>query len=212
MYAAKNLKVNWTTNGPAGAKYNVSKKGRMDRTSFHNWFTNFFIPLLPNGRPVKLIMDGHASHLSIASIKDAVDNGETPATIHESAEFLNRFYEPNTQCQESPMTRPISPKPSKLISGEQPTVSPNTSTQSYTPETESSRAILTKESIKNFFLKKRSPILSKGKTTTLAKAVKRAHCENLTLQECLERGRGSNESSKGDKIEATSKITCYTCC
>ena len=67
--------LNWTPNGPAGAKYNVSEKGWMDTTSFHDWFTNFFIQLLPEGRPVVLIMDGHASHLSIGTIKAAVDNG-----------------------------------------------------------------------------------------------------------------------------------------
>ena len=75
LYAAKNLRVYWTTNGPAGAEYNVSEKGWMNTTSFYDWFTNFFIPLLLEGRPVVLIMNGHASHLSIATIKATVDNG-----------------------------------------------------------------------------------------------------------------------------------------
>ena len=53
----------------------MSEKGWMETTSFHDWFTNLFIPLLPEGRPVELIMDGHASHVSIATNKAAVDNG-----------------------------------------------------------------------------------------------------------------------------------------
>ena len=54
-----------------------------------------------------------------------------PATINESAEFLDRLYEPNIQSQESPMTMPISPEPSRSTSAEQPTLLPNTSAQFY---------------------------------------------------------------------------------
>ena len=72
------------------------------------------------------------------------------------------------------MTRPISPEPSRPTSGEHPTLSPNTSAQSQTPETESPRTNLSKEPLKDFFLKKLSPILSKEKTTMQAKAVKGA--------------------------------------
>ena len=61
---------------------------------------------------------------------------EIPATIYESAEFLGILHEPNIQPQEFPMTRPISPEPSRPTSDEQPTLSPNTSVQSKTPEAE----------------------------------------------------------------------------
>ena len=60
-------------------------------------------------------------------------------TIYESAEFLDILYEPNIQSQESLMTKPIFPEPSRRISGEQPTLSPNTSAQIQTPEIESPR-------------------------------------------------------------------------
>ena len=60
----------------------------------------------------------------------AFNPAEIPATIYESAEFLDRLYEPSIQSQESPMIRSISPETSRPTSGEQPTLSPNTSAQS----------------------------------------------------------------------------------
>ena len=46
LYVAKSLRVNWTTNGPAGAKYIVSEKGWMDKTSFYDWFYQIFHPIV----------------------------------------------------------------------------------------------------------------------------------------------------------------------
>ena len=60
------------------------------------------------------------------------------------------------------MAMPIPPKLSRTPSGEQSTLSPNISTQCLTPENETLRNNLRKESLKDFFLKKLSPILSKG--------------------------------------------------
>lgn len=74
LYSAKNLRLSWTEGGPENAKYNVSEKGWMDQSCFHDWFCNHFIPFLPPPRPVVLIFDGHASHLNPETIKEAVKN------------------------------------------------------------------------------------------------------------------------------------------
>ncbi|GFO21204.1 Jerky protein [Plakobranchus ocellatus] len=72
LYAAKNLRVKWTDNGPDGARYNVSDKGWMDTACFKDWFKNHFVLSLPKERPVVLIFDGHSSHLSINTVKLAL--------------------------------------------------------------------------------------------------------------------------------------------
>ena len=74
LYAAKNLRTKGTENGTGHAKYNVSDKGWMDTARFHDRFKTQSIPFLPPGRPVILIFDGHASHLNIVTIKEAIKN------------------------------------------------------------------------------------------------------------------------------------------
>ncbi|GFO38286.1 Jerky protein [Plakobranchus ocellatus] len=74
LYSAKNLRVSWTEGGPDGSRYNVSDKGWLDQSCFHDWFCCHFIPFLSAARPVVLIFDGHASHLNPETIKEAVKN------------------------------------------------------------------------------------------------------------------------------------------
>ena len=54
----------WTNGGPLGTCYAVTSNGWMDTPAFLDWFTNLFIPSLPEERPILLILDGHSSHLS----------------------------------------------------------------------------------------------------------------------------------------------------
>ena len=55
---------------PPGTQFAMSPKGWINQEIFFNWL-DFFIANIPSVRPVLLIYDGHASHLSIEVIEKA---------------------------------------------------------------------------------------------------------------------------------------------
>lgn len=58
---------------PPGTMFATSKKGWINQDIFSSWL-DFFIKCVPSERPVLLIYDGHASHLSIEVIEKARAN------------------------------------------------------------------------------------------------------------------------------------------
>ena len=78
LYKGVNLYLRWTTSGPAGTLYGVSKSGWMESDNFLEWFNKMFLPavdhLLRTGAVV-LFLDGHHSHLSLSLIRTAKEKG-----------------------------------------------------------------------------------------------------------------------------------------
>ena len=64
VYTGQRLMKDLTVGGPLGTRYSVSSNGWMTGPTFVDWLQSLFIPSLPPERPVLLILDGHASHIS----------------------------------------------------------------------------------------------------------------------------------------------------
>ena len=64
VYTGQRLMFDHTQGGPLGTRYGVSPSGWMTGKTFLDWFQSQFVPSLPDARPVLLILDGHASHVS----------------------------------------------------------------------------------------------------------------------------------------------------
>jgi hypothetical protein len=74
IYAAKNLNPQWTFGGPPGSQYAVSESGWITKDLFFKWF-KWFVDYTQNvSKPVLLIMDNHACHISIEVIEMAKQN------------------------------------------------------------------------------------------------------------------------------------------
>lgn len=74
VYSGKNLYQEWTAGGPNGAKYTTSSNGWMEEDTFFDWVMNAFLSNIPEARPVTLIFDGHASHITLPLVKLAPSN------------------------------------------------------------------------------------------------------------------------------------------
>ena len=78
LYKGVNLYARWTSDGPEGAIYGVSKSGWMEAKNFSTWFEKLFVPsvapLLETG-PAVLFVDGHHSHLTLDLIQLARSKG-----------------------------------------------------------------------------------------------------------------------------------------
>ena len=64
IYSGQRLMKDLTFGGPIGTRFSVSPNGWMTGPNFIDWLKSLFIPSLPAERPVLLILDGHASHVS----------------------------------------------------------------------------------------------------------------------------------------------------
>ncbi|CAF2689825.1 unnamed protein product [Rotaria sp. Silwood2] len=69
----------WTTsvpkNGFPGSRYNCTKTGWIEEPVFFDWFKNQFIPRVSTiKRPVILFFDGHHTHISVRTVKLAMEN------------------------------------------------------------------------------------------------------------------------------------------
>jgi hypothetical protein len=49
--------------------YAASKRGWMESEIFYNWFVKVFLPNIPKARPVLLVFDGHATHITSVRTK-----------------------------------------------------------------------------------------------------------------------------------------------
>ncbi|CAM4985759.1 unnamed protein product [Rotaria socialis] len=66
IYAGKHLINTWCRGGLEGAHYGVTKKGWINTYMYEYWLENLFIPSTSHlKRPLLLIIDGHASHISL---------------------------------------------------------------------------------------------------------------------------------------------------
>ncbi len=68
----------WTTGGPPGTAYGTSPSGWMTEGNFFQWMEQVFVPWvssLNSDRPHLLILDGHASHISIR-VKELADKNQ----------------------------------------------------------------------------------------------------------------------------------------
>ena len=76
VYKGKYLLPDNTQGGPIGTRYTVSENGWMTAhtCTFIDWFSNVFIPSLPEERPILLILDGHTSHVSLKVRKLAMEH------------------------------------------------------------------------------------------------------------------------------------------
>ena len=74
VYKGKYLLPDNTQGGPIGTRYTVSENGWMTAHTFIDWFSNVFIPSLPEERPILLILDGHTSHVSLEVRKLAIEH------------------------------------------------------------------------------------------------------------------------------------------
>ncbi|XP_071511710.1 uncharacterized protein [Diadema antillarum] len=77
VYSGKNLYNEWTMGGAQNARYTTSSNGWMEGDTFYDWLQNTFIPNIPDIRPVQLIFDGHASHITFPLVQLAVRNNIT---------------------------------------------------------------------------------------------------------------------------------------
>ena len=78
VYKGQNLYREWTSAGPPGAFYGMSKSGWMESDNFLSWFDKCFLPAVDNllqDAPVLLFVDGHHSHLSLSLLRRAREKG-----------------------------------------------------------------------------------------------------------------------------------------
>lgn len=69
----KTLNPDLTTGEIPGTLYGLFQKGWMNRELFLVWFYEHFLTLIPPGRPVLLLLDGHSSHYSPDLIRLAAE-------------------------------------------------------------------------------------------------------------------------------------------
>lgn len=75
VYKSKNLYDTWTKGGPKSAGYGCSESGWMQDLNFEAWFISIFIPFVSDyEKPVLLTFDGHNSHLTYNTVKEAIQN------------------------------------------------------------------------------------------------------------------------------------------
>ena len=74
IYPAKTLNPQWTTGGPLGSEIVVSDPGWITKSLFSQWFTWFIEYTKDVAKPILLLMDNHACHISIEVIEVAKQN------------------------------------------------------------------------------------------------------------------------------------------
>lgn len=88
LYHAKHLWDIWMPDGAyPNTGYAATKSGWMTEVAFCSWFENHFLKYAPKERPLLLIFDGHASHVSVKLIEIAMRENITllklpPHTTH----------------------------------------------------------------------------------------------------------------------------------
>ncbi|CAF3927604.1 unnamed protein product [Rotaria sp. Silwood1] len=74
IYPAKILNPQWTFGGPPGSSFAVSDSGWITKSLFSEWFNRFVEHTRNVSKPILLIMDNHACHISIEVIEVAKQN------------------------------------------------------------------------------------------------------------------------------------------
>lgn len=91
-----------------GTLYAVSKNGWMEEAQFFTWFSKGFIPHVKNLRELKnlpnqaavLIYDGHASHISVRIVEEAISNN---ITLIRLPSHLTDMLQPLDKCVFGPV-------------------------------------------------------------------------------------------------------------
>ena len=73
IYKGTRLNEDLMNGAPEDTIFAASPKGHMDSDLFYTWFVKF-VANIPPRRPVLLILDGHASHLSRETLLLAKEN------------------------------------------------------------------------------------------------------------------------------------------
>ncbi|KAG8180984.1 hypothetical protein JTE90_024732 [Oedothorax gibbosus] len=74
VFKSQHLYESWTKGGPPGAWYSCTESGWMHDMVFESWMGHFVKHVEQLEKPVLLIFDGHGSHLTYKTIKQAIDN------------------------------------------------------------------------------------------------------------------------------------------
>ena len=89
LYKGVNLYLRWTTSGPAGTLYGVSKSGWTESNNFLEWFNKIFLPavdhLLSTGAVV-LFLYGHAPLPSV-TLTHSYHKGERCSPLLSSSSY-----------------------------------------------------------------------------------------------------------------------------
>jgi len=64
VYKAESLWTTWTEGGPPNTRYNRTKSGWFDSSTFEDWFEKVFLKEVEGGEPSALIGDNLASHIN----------------------------------------------------------------------------------------------------------------------------------------------------
>lgn len=76
VFKGKNIWDTWISKEEyPGMTYSATSNGWMETETFTNYFENNFLQNIGTEKPVILIYDGHASHISLPLVEKAVDNG-----------------------------------------------------------------------------------------------------------------------------------------
>lgn len=99
VYKAENLWDRWMEGGPKGARYNRSKSGWFDSTTFGDWFETIFLPHTRRLGKVFLIGDNLASHFTERVVRSAAENNVSFICLPKNATHLCQpldvaFYRP----------------------------------------------------------------------------------------------------------------------
>ncbi len=73
IFKRKTLKPELTMGEVPGTMYGLSSSGWTDTEIFDAWFADHFLQYAPAARPLLLLLDGHSSHYSPATIQKAVE-------------------------------------------------------------------------------------------------------------------------------------------
>lgn len=89
IFNAKQLNPLWMRDEVGGTRYDLSKKGWIDRELFHGWLVEHFLKHAVASRPLLLLLDGHSSHYEPATTRFAKENNVIilclpPHTAHET--------------------------------------------------------------------------------------------------------------------------------
>ena len=83
-----------------GTAYASADKSWINAEIFHHWFEEHFLLYIPSARPVLLLLDGHSSHYSPASIKLAAEN---KVILFALPPHTTRVSQPLDHCCFSPL-------------------------------------------------------------------------------------------------------------
>lgn len=75
IYKGEHLWTTWTENGPEGTRYNRTKQGWIDGSTFEEWFSTHLLPILKKQEGKKVVIgDNLSSHVSLNVLRLCEEN------------------------------------------------------------------------------------------------------------------------------------------